>query len=398
MPDTETMIPDDPLPFLDMTVPGFSTRSDEVVEARKKSWCARTPFGLAVLRHRHAGLILRDRRLRQGSYAWPDTCGLTGSFAEFWRRSLIGQEGAPHKTLRQIAQAALSTDFIEGLCPAFEAEAEALLEPHKGAGIEFMADFSEAFAGRAVTLLLGLDRERAPAIARDASTLGLAMGLDAANHQTEINAACDRLSALARDLVERVRRGDDRTSYVARLMATADEISDQELVDLIVISIFGGVDTTRAQLGFAMMLFAAHPEQWAWLRAHPEGIPAAIEEIVRTRPTTTWSTREAVEDFEFDGVQIRQGQTVHIFVHATGTDPLAVTYEGFDVTAPRKTHFGFGGGAHHCLGQFVARTDMACALRVLLRSWQRIDLDGPPDLLPDSGNTAPVRLPLRITW
>lgn len=391
-------MPDDPLPYLDMTVPGFSTRSEEVVRARSQSWCASTPFGLAVLRHRHAGLILRDRRLRQGSYAWPETCGLSGSFAEFWRRSLIGQEGAPHKALRRIAQTALSNEFVEGLTDGFEAEAAALLAPHQGAGLEFMADFSEPFAGCAVTLLLGLRREDAPSIARDASTLGLAMGLDAAAHQTAINAACDRLSALARDLIARVRSGQDRTSYVARLMAGAERISDQELVDLIVISIFGGVDTTRAQLGFAMVLFAKHPDQWDWLRQNPEGIPAAIEEIVRTRPTTTWSTREAVEDFEMDGVQIRAGQTVHIFVHATGTDPLAVAYEGFDVTAPRKTHFGFGGGAHHCLGQFVARTDMACALRVLLRSWRRIELDGAPDMLPDSGNTAPLRLPLRITW
>ena len=393
----------DPLPFLDMTAPGFSTRSKEVIQAREQNWCARTPFGLAVLRHRHAGLVLRDRRLRQGSYAWPETCGLTGTFADFWRRSLISQEGAQHKTLRRIAQTAMSKEFVDALRPAFESEAAALLTAHKSARIEFMSAFSEPFAGRAVALLLGLDADAAQTMARDASTLGLAMGLDAAAHQDEVNAACDRLSTLAHTLIDRARQGEDRTSYVARLLSAAadagpDELDDQELVDLIVISIFGGVDTTRAQLGFAMALFAQHQDQWAYLRQNPESIPGAIEEIVRTRPTTTWSTREAVEDIEIDGVQVRAGQTVHILVHATGTDPLATAYQGFDVRARRRSHFGFGGGAHHCLGQYVARTDMACALRVLTERWHGFALAETPLYLPESGNTSPVRMPLRIEW
>ncbi len=73
------------IPYLNFLQDGFSTRSADVIEARNQNWCARTPLGLAVLRHRPVGILLRDKRLRQGSYAWPDVNGLAGTFAQFWK-------------------------------------------------------------------------------------------------------------------------------------------------------------------------------------------------------------------------------------------------------------------------------------------------------------------------
>ena len=392
----------DDLPYLDLTAPGFSTRSDEVRAARAASWCARTPFGIAVLQHAQAGKILRDRRLRQGSYDWPRKVGLQGSFAEFWMRSIISQEGDSHRQLRRVALAALSNDYVLSLSDQFAEIAEQLLVPLRSLeSFEFIHAFSEPFAGRAVTALLALPDADAASVAEDASTLGLAMGMDAKHYEPRVNASCDRLMTLADVVIDRAESGADQDSFVARLLReskTHGTDDRQALKDLIVISIFGGVDTTRAQLGFAMALFADHPDQWTWLRAHPERVPQAIEEIIRTRPTTTWSTREALEDFDLDGVEVREGETVHVLVHATGTDPSVGGDAKFDITADRKVHFGFGGGAHHCLGQFVARTDMARALEVLLKNWLEIKLAGAPDYLPDSGNTSPLAMPLAPVW
>ena len=385
------------LPYLDFTAPNFSTKSTEVLTARERHWCARTPFGLAVLRHNEAGALLRDRRLRQGSYAWPDRMGLTGSFAEFWKRSVISQEGERHRSQRRIAMAALSTDYVDGLVPAFEGIAHDLSDGLQGKPCEFIQEFTEPFAGRAITTLLGLPDSDAAWIAADAAALGFAMAVDCRRHETMFNAACDRLMDLARFLLSRVRRGEDRDSAVARMVAAAEDESDEALVDLIVISVFGGVDTTRAQLGFALALFARHPDQWQLLRINPSLVPQAVEEVIRTWPTTTWSTREALEDFEFRGVSITAGTTLHMLVHATATDPLAVPDWEFDIRKSRKSHFGFGGGAHHCLGAYIARTDMAAALRVLSARFSKVGFAGEPELQPDSGNTSPTSLPLRFT-
>jgi cytochrome P450 len=387
------------LPFLDLAAPGFSTRGPEVAAARAQGWCARTPYGLAVLRHNAVGRLLRDRRLRQGSHAWPRLTGLTGAFADFWTRSIISREGPAHAALRRVGLGALSPDYIAGLEPAFAAAAEALAEAViDRPSCDFAADFAEPYAGRAIALLLGLAPERGADVGADASTLGLAMGVDCKRHEPAVNAACDRLLALADRLIARARRGEDRASMVARMVGGAAEegLDDAALRDLVVIAIFGGVDTTRAQLGFLMALLADHPSEWTKLRADPTLAPAAIAEAIRHRPTTTWATREAVETFTFDGVRIEAGETLHMLVHAASLDPAATEGPAFDITAARKMHFGFGGGAHHCLGQLVARTDMAVALRVLVERCATPAWAGAPVFLPETGNTAPVSLPMRL--
>jgi cytochrome P450 len=51
---------------------------------------------------------------------------------------------------------------------------------------------------------------------------------------------------------------------------------------------------------------------------------------------------------------------------------------------------------HHCLGHFVARTDMSVALPLLAQRMPGIEADGPGEWLPVSGNTGPVCFPLRF--
>ena len=389
----------DALPFLDLADPAISTRGPEVLAARAAHWCAQTPYGLAVLRYREVGQILRDRRFRQGSHNWPETVGISGPFADFWRNSVIGREGAAHQRLRALAVPALSEDDVLQLKPAFDQIARDLCgELRQATTCEFQSAFCEPFSGQAITTLLGMERAQWPEVAHDATRLGLAMGLEAKRHEAECNAACERLHALAERLVIRVRQGRDETSYVARMVAEFDRNADctqAELLNTIVISIFGGVDTTRALLGLGLSLFIDHPEQWQKLRRDAALIPAAVEEFIRARPTTTWATREALENVEINGQMIRSGTVVHLLVHASARDPEICADPRFDITARRKKHFGFGGGAHHCIGHFVARTDIASALAALRETFVTVAYDGPPEWLPDSGNTGAHRLPIR---
>ena len=128
---------------------------------------------------------------------------------------------------------------------------------------------------------------------------------------------------------------------MARFLAAADsgELSELELRETVVNMFFGGIETTRNQLGLAIGLFLDHPDQWALLAERPELASAAVEEVLRLRPTTTWVTREALEDFEFRGLRIEKGTTVHLFSAVAGSDPLAFGHRvGFDITAERPPH------------------------------------------------------------
>lgn len=387
------------LSYLDMLDPNFSTKGKEVLAARSTHWCAKTPFGLAVLRHQEAGLLLRDRRLRQGSYAWPNRMSLKGEFANFWQRSIISQEGPIHRLMRNILVPSLSEEFVRSLVPSFNRSAEELVSNFdQSSTCEFMADFSVPFAGRAICALLGLPKTEWQFVSDNASALGLAMGLECKTYEATFNLACTKLMELAGTLVDQAR-ADQSDGFVSQLVARFDaqsDLSEQVLLDLIVITIFGGVDTTRGQLAFLMALFAQSPDQWNLLVARPELASAAVEEAIRLWPTTTWATREVLENFSFDGVQFEEGTTVHFFVHSAATDPAIHSGDGLNLTAKRKIHFGFGGGVHHCVGHYMARTDMVAALTVLAKKFAKVEFSGDPEFLPDSGNTSPVCLPLKF--
>ncbi|SDR97724.1 cytochrome P450 [Pseudomonas oryzae] len=388
-------------PYLDVADPAFSIRSRAVMEAREKSWFARTPYGIAILRYDEVNNLIRDQRLRQGSYAWPAHNKATGSFAEWWVRMLLSREGADHSRLRRLANPAFAPKLVRKLTPDFQNMASALIDGFIADGqCDFVSQFAEPYATQVICSLLGLPTSEWRALAELASDMGLALGVTFKQDEARINAATDKLVAYAMQAVEKVKQqglGDDFLSALVKANAEdKSALSDQELYDMIVLAIFGGIDTTRNQISLAMDTFLQHPEQWKLLGEQPELARAAVEEVMRVRPTVTWVTREALEDFTFQGLEIAKGTTVHLFSQAAGTDPRVFDNPGFDITAKRQPHFGFGAGAHHCIGHFIARGDMTEALALLAQRVRNPAYNGESNWLPDSGNTGPLSLPIKF--
>ena len=387
------------LPFLDMSDPDFSIRSRQVDDARERSWCARTNYGLAVLRYDEVHKLMRDARLRQGSYAWPKLNGVSGHFAGWWERMLLSQEGPNHARLRRLANPAFSPKLVISLRPEFAKLANELIDQfiEKGS-CEFMADFAEPYATRVICMLLGLPHDKWRELADLAADMGLALGVTFKQDLETVDAATVKLFDYVMALVDELRRqelGEDFLSMLVKTNMQSDAaLSERELYDMIMLAIFGGIDTTRNQLGLAMDVFMRHPAQWRLLGDHPELGKAAVEEVMRIRPTITWVTREAVEDFVYQGLEIKRGTTIHLFGQSAASDPRAFADPSFDITAERKPHFGFGGGAHFCLGHFIARGDMTEALAILAHRVRNPRIAGDARFLPDSGNTGPITLPI----
>ncbi|MEM6488242.1 MAG: cytochrome P450 [Pseudomonadota bacterium] len=385
-------------PFLPLDDPGFSLRDPRVAEARARSWYARTPYGIAVLRHREMGELLINRALRQGSHAWPAHNGVTGLFSDWWARTILVQEGKDHTRLRRLVNPAFSPRLLEVMRPRFEAMADDLVDAFIDDGAcDFMAAFADPYASRILCLMLGLPQEEAPRVLALSSDMGLALGVDFARHVDRIDRATAGMFDYADELVARRRDmpGDDFMSVLVDATGEPDRLSDQELRDMILMLVFAGIDTTRNQLGLGMSVFMQHVDQWERLAHEPELAKAAVEEVMRIRPTITWVTREAVEDLTYQGLEIPAGTTLHLISGAAGTD-AGVFQAGFDISAKRTRHFGFGGGVHHCLGHAIARSDMQVALTVLPRRLAMPRPDGEGTWLPDSGNTGPINLPIRF--
>jgi cytochrome P450 len=388
--------------YFELADPGFSVISDEVHWAREECWYAHTSYGLAVLRHDQASRLIMHPHLRQGSSAWPAHHGITsGLFADWWAGWVLNKEGADHRRLRKLLNPAFSRRPVAAMEPRFRQLAHELVDSFAQPGqCEFMAEFAEPYAARVITAMLGIPEQEWPVIARDSAVVGLSMGVRIRQHLAEIEAALGRLYAYADAQIadRRARPRDDCVTSLVRAHIEDDRLSEAELRDTLVLLMFGGFDTTRNQLGLAMQVFTDHLGQWRLLGQRPGLAPAAVEEVMRVSPTTTWVTREAVTDFTFDGLAINAGTTIHLLCESAGTDPRAGGQPAFDIAAAgQPPHLAFGGGIHYCLGHLVARTDMSVALAVLAQRLREPRVSGTAVWLPCSGNTGPARLPLAFT-
>ncbi|WP_309064975.1 cytochrome P450 [Microbacterium sp.] len=391
------------VPFLDLADTAFDVNSDVVHEARDTSWYAETPYGWAVLRYEEGTALLKDRRFQQGNARWPAQNGIhDGPWQQWWGETLLSLEGADHLRLRKLLGPAFRNKTIEAMRPRFQALANELIDAFAPRGrVEFVSEFAEPYASRILCYLLGLPDDEWPQVAHWADDLGKSFGIRVRDDLPRIEAALEGLTGYIEEVIaDRIAHPrDDLVTTLVQAHEDGDALSRRELSVALVFLAFAGMETTRNQLGLALQTFLAHPDQWALLAERPELGGRAVEEVMRVNPTVTWVTREALEDVDLNGLHIPKGGIVQVLSHAIGTDPAKMGDEpGFDLRVEdRPLHSGFGGGIHHCLGHFVARTDMSVALPLLAQRMPDAEPDGTGEWLPVSGNTGPVRFPIRFT-
>ena len=386
-------------PYFDLADSAFDVTSDLVHRTREERWWVETSYGVAVLRYAEGAELLKDRRFQQGNAKWPEQNGVaSGRFVDWWGSTLLSLEGEDHLRLRRLLMPAFRNKTIAAWRPRFQALADELVDGFAARGrCEFISEFAEPYAARILCLLLGLPEGDWEQIAHWADDLGKSFGIRILEDLPRIEAALDGLYGYV-DAVVDARMASPTDDLVSTLIAASSEedgrLSREELGVALVFLAFAGMETTRNQLGLALQTLLAHPDQWALLGAHPELGAQAVEEVMRVNPTVTWVTREAVEDVDFHGLHVPAGGIVQVLSHAAGTDPAAMPDPSFDIRETRPAHLGFGGGLHHCLGHFVARTDMAVALPLLARRMPNARPDGPGRWLPVSGNTGALEFPI----
>lgn len=384
----------------DLSDPDFDTTSAAVHAAREEQWYVETNWGWAVLRHAEAGALLRDRRFRQGNARWPAQNGIhEGPFSDWWQETLLSLEGDDHARIRRLLVPAFRNKAIAAMQPQFQALAHELVDGFSERGeVELISEFAEPYAARIICLLLGLPEDHWHQVAQWADDLGASFSIDVGNQVPRIEAALTGLVGYVDEVIadRSAHPRDDLVTALVQASEDGDRLSRHELDVALVFLAFAGMETTRNQIGLAVQTLLAHPDQWRLLGERPDLGSNAVEEVMRVNPTVTWVTREALEDVEIGDLRIPAGGIVQVLSHSAGTDPRSAPDPSFDITELRPPHLGFGAGIHHCLGHFVARTDMAVALPLLARRMPDAVPDGPGEWLPVSGNTGAVRFPIRF--
>jgi cytochrome P450 len=189
----------------------------------------------------------------------------------------------------------------------------------------------------------------------------------------------DALSSFAdyvRAVIERkrARPGDDLLSH---LLASGD-LTEDELVG-ISLTLFGAGHAPLANMVSLSTFFLLCDGRRGWdeARRHLEAPPGLVEELLRylTVVQTGSFTRTAVEDVELGDFAVRAGESVCVSFAAANRDPSKFPDpDRFDPSRQTKGHMAFGYGRHMCLGQHLARRELAVALRGLMEQFPTLRL------------------------
>lgn len=208
------------------------------------------------------------------------------------------------------------------------------------------------------------------------------------------------LHAYFRTLIDERRRDprDDMVSELIRGEIEGKALDEEQLVSYCELLVEAGNETTRNAISGGLLAFSEHRDEWEKLRAHPELMPDAVEEILRWASPISHFTRTATEDYEVRGTTIRTGEMVALYFASANRDE-DVFEEPFAFRIDRRPnpHLAFGFGEHFCMGAHVARVELETIFRHLIARLESFEVSGTVERLSSIINGSIKHLPIRIS-
>ena len=155
-----------------------------------------------------------------------------------------------------------------------------------------------------------------------------------------------------------------------------DRLTEQELLSSLFQLIVAGHETTTSLIGNGVVDLLEHPDQLRLLRAEPDRMPAAVEELIRfTAPAPHATFRVTTDAMDLAGVDLPAHEQVLICLGAANRDPDVYDDPAvLDIGREPRPHLGFGHGIHFCLGAPLARLEARIAFSELLSRFPDLEL------------------------
>jgi cytochrome P450 len=355
--------------------------SEEYDQARNRPGLLRVRMAYGepawlVTRYAEARFVLGDQRFSRAESAQRDEPRQSEGRT---KGGILGMDPPDHTRLRSLVAKAFTVRQVEKLRPRVKELTDELLDELEAAGPP--ADLVDRYAlpipVAVICQLLGVPTEDRPRF-RVWSDAALSTSSLTAE---EFEANREELRAYMYRLVQEHRRSpqDDLMTGLIDARDVGDRLSELELVDLCIAVLVAGHETTATQIPNFVLALLDNPGQLAALRAKPELIGTAVEELLRFVPLGSGAgqPRYAMEDIEVGGTLVRAGSPVLVAVGAANRDALRFDSPGtLDIARTGNQHLGFGHGVHHCLGAPLARLELQEALSALVNRFPKLHLAG----------------------
>jgi cytochrome P450 len=205
-------------------------------------------------------------------------------------------------------------------------------------------------------------------------------------------------------MADKKRKGD--TSGILNLILQPDAqgnvISETEFRNFFCLLVAAGNDTTRYSIAAGLHALAAQPGLLEELQSGDETIWETMpDEVIRWASPAMYFRRTVTSDHELHGKTLRKGDKIMLWF-VSGNRDEAVFDNPYKVDFRRSPnrHVAFGqGGAHVCLGMWLARLEIRLLFQELAKRIKSIKLTGEQQYLRSNFvggiKTLPVKIELK---
>jgi cytochrome P450 len=296
----------------------------------------------------------------------------SGTAREFVAKSLLLSDPPEHTRLRRAISGHLTPRTVEGLRSRIGAIVDAAISSHgSGEVLEVMDEIAYPVPLAVMCELLDAGVDTAEMLRQE--TPRITAILDPLAEPGSVEAGAMAALALILELVplvaeRKARPGGDLLSALVAGAEQSPVLEADEAIVMALLLLAAGHETTANVIGNAVICLHDHPDVARCLRAQPDLVPAAIEEVLRYEAPVQLTSRVARRDSELGDQAISAGQQVLVSLGGANRDPAAFLHpDALNLERGARGHLAFGHGTHFCAGAAFARVESHEVLRRLLR-------------------------------
>src|SRR6185503_18933127 len=267
-----------------------------------------------------------------------------------------------HSKLRALISKAFTPNSIANLEPRIREMSRELLDKAMArGGMDLAAEYSAPLPMMVIAEMIGIPIGDWPRFRHwSDEILKLSYSLRGMEAEEEATGAGSRFTAVSMEMNDyltemiALRRSSPRDDLLTRLIEAevdGERLTQKEILGFFQLLIVGGQETTANLINNAMLCLLENPDPLARLRAAPELLTSAIEEVLRFRSPLQWIMRTPKRDTELHGQVLPAGDLVLAMLGSANRDPKQFPDPNrFDISRQPNLHIAFGHGIHACIG------------------------------------------------
>lgn len=318
---------------------------------------------------------------------------------------LSHMDGDVHQNHRQITRTWFQPEHIKTLNGFISETAKTYVDRMESNSqtCDFAKDISSWYPARVLLSLFGVSEEQdAEVISIAKAVLGWAdSDISGTETETESQAVLQFYEFFMPIIMNFRENPDDALlgSVIANAEVDGLPIELESILGYYLLLFTAGQDTLSYPITGGLLELIKNPEQLQMLQDNPDLIPNAVDEMIRWVSPTKHFGRMATQDTVLGGQEIKKGDNLMLlFASGTRDEDEIENGDEFDVTRTINRNLAFGHGPHHCLGHFLAKTEMEIFFRELLSRLKSIELVGEPTYVESNFVSGVKSLPIKVEF